>query len=167
MTKTITISDELFNRLEAIARPFVDREPQDVIRRLIEGESAMPAVDIPERTSKSDTKFFRIPRERGAVIELNGKRIIADTVPDLCTKVLEYIDLTGLWDKLEALSPYITSSKRYLLANTPKHPRGNDFFVPIKYRNIYIEGHKNYQTTIRQLKRMLARLGIELVYRSA
>jgi hypothetical protein len=167
MPKTITISDELYARLEALAQPFVDREPQDVIRRLVEGESTMTSADVTESPSRTETKFFRVPRERGAVVELNGKTIIADTVPDLCTKVMEFIDLNGLWDKLEALTPYVTSSKRYLTAKTPKHPRGNDFFVPIKYRNIFMEGHKNYQTTIGQLKRLLVRLGIDLVYRSA
>lgn len=167
MPKTITISDDLFVRLEALARPFVDHEPQDVIRRLVDGESKMPAVNIPDRSSRPETTFFRVPRERGAVVELNGETIVADTVPDLCTRVMQYIDSKGLWDKLEALAPYGTSAKRYLFAKDPKHPRGNHFFVPIQYRNIYMEGHKNYQTTIGQLKRLLARLGIELVYRSS
>ena len=34
MPHTITVPDELYSRLEALARPFVDREPADVIQRL-------------------------------------------------------------------------------------------------------------------------------------
>lgn len=115
--KTITISDELYARIETLARHFVDHQPQDVIRRLVEGESTtVTASHTVKSPSLPEPKFFRIPRARGAVVELNGKRIIADTVPDLCAKVMEYIDKNGLWDRLEALTPYATSSKRYLIS---------------------------------------------------
>ena len=170
MPRTITVSDELFARLESLARPFVDREPQDVIHRLVEGEckrTGQREKTDQDRTPRTGTKVVRAPRERGAVVELNGEKITADTVPDLCTKVMEYIYSKGLWEKLEELAPYKTSSKRFLFSKSPKHPNGNDFFVPIKYRNIYMEAHKNYQTTIKQLSRLLARLGVDLVYRGS
>lgn len=48
MVQTITLSDEVFSRLQALARPFKDREPEDVIRRLLDGDSAM-SVAIPGR----------------------------------------------------------------------------------------------------------------------
>ena len=165
MAKIITISDELYARLESLARPFLDREPQDVILRLVEGESTEDAQVKPNHPPRSASKVTRAPRERGAVVELNGKTIVADTVPDLCTKVMEYVYSKGLWARLEELAPYKTSAKRYLFAKSPKHPKGNDFRVPIKYRNIYMEAHKNYVTTIKHLGRLLARLGVDLVYR--
>lgn len=177
MVKTISLSDEVYARLEALARPFEDRDPEDVIRRLLDGgpteEVAVPgggsgstknvAVSTDGRTA-AGFAVIRAPRERGAVVELNGHKISATTVPDLCTKVMEFIHSNGLWDQFEGLAPYKTSSKRYLFAKNPKHPLGNDFFVPLKYMNIYMEAHKNYDTTIKQLSRLLSQLGISFKY---
>lgn len=164
MAKTISLSDEVYARLQELARPFEDREPEDVIRRLLAGSStkdvAKPDVDQHGR----DFAIVRAPRERGAVVELDGERILATTVPDLCSKVMEFISSKGLWDRFEGLAPYTTSTKRYLFAKSPRHPQGNDFFVPLKYRNIYMEAHKNYETTIKQLNRLLSQLGISFKY---
>jgi len=77
---------------------------------------------------------------------------------------MEFIDTEGLWNQLENLAPYKTSAKRYLFAKSPKHPLGNDFFVPLKHRNIYMEAHKNYETTIKQLGRLLSHLDITFEY---
>lgn len=164
MVKTITLSDEVYARLETLAKPFEDREPEDVIRRLLDGGSMK---EMPEPRGVSTTTgapIVRAPRERGAVVELNGQEISATTVPDLCTKVMEFIYSKGLWDDFENLAPYTTSTKRYLFAKSPKHPQGNDFFVPLQYRNIYMEAHKNYETTIKQLGRLLSQLGITFKY---
>lgn len=117
--------------------------------------------------SKTGTKVgHRVPRERGVVVALNGETITADTVPDLCKKVMEYLYRNKLWKKFEELSPW-TSPKRYLFSKSPKHQNGNDFIVPIEYRNLYMEAHKNYNTAIVQLSRFLARLSVTLVYRSS
>ena len=35
MTKTVAIPDDLFAQLASLARPFLDKEPADVIRRLV------------------------------------------------------------------------------------------------------------------------------------
>lgn len=164
MAKTISLSDAVYARLQALARPFEDREPEDVIRRLLDG---VPTEDVAKPTGASnppELAVVRAPRERGTVVELNGERISATTVPDLCTKVMEFIYLKGLWEKFESLAPYTTSARRYLFAKTPKHPQGNDFFVPLKYRNIYMEAHKNYETTIKQLDRLLSQIGITFKY---
>ncbi|MDA3902709.1 MAG: hypothetical protein PF441_04570 [Desulfuromusa sp.] len=164
MVQTITLSDEVFARLQALARPFEDREPEDVIRRLLDGDSTK-SVEIPSgHNVASDLKVVRYPRERGAVVELNGERISATTVPDLCTKVMKFIYSKGLWSQFESLAPYKTSAKRYLFSKTAKHPQGNDFFVPLKYRNIHMEAHKNYETTIKQLGRLLYQLGVTFEY---
>ncbi len=164
MVNTISLSDEVFARLQALARPFEDREPEDVIRRLLDGDT-IKSVAIPtNHNSTSEPRVVRVPRERGAVVELNGERILATTVPDLCTKVMEFIYSKGLWNQFESLAPYKTSAKRYLFSKTPKHPQGNDFFVPLKYRNVYLEAHKNYETTIKQLGRLLSQLGVTFEY---
>ena len=164
MVKTVSLSDEVYARLEALARPFKDREPEDVIRRLLDGETIKDVAKPSDIRATSDPAVVRAPRERGTVVELDGDRISATTVPDLCTKVMEFIYSKGLWDKFESLAPYKTSAKRYLFAKSPKHPQGNDFFVPLKYRNIYMEAHKNYETTIKQLGRLLSQLGITFKY---
>lgn len=166
VTKTITVSDELYAHLESLARPFLDREPQDVILRLIEGEAAKSVAERDE-LPKPAPFVARVPRERGAVVELNGNSISADTVRDLFEKVMEYIYMKGYWSEFEALAPYKTSSKRYLIATSPKHPSGQDFVVPVSYRNLYMEAHKSYKTAINQLKRLLSRLSIALVYRGS
>ena len=162
--KNIAVSDETYARLQDLARPFEDREPEDVIVRLLNGTN--PDAPKPARPSggSGESRITRAPRERGAVVELDGHRISATTVPDLCTQVMEHINSKGLWDTLEKLAPYKTSSRRYLFSKTPKHPKGNDFFVPLKYRNIYMEAHKNYETTITQLERLLTQLGIKFEY---
>lgn len=164
MAKTITLSDEVFSRLQALARPFEDREPEDVIRRLLDGDSVKSVRNPSSRNAVTDLNIIRSPRERGVVVKLNGERISASTVPDLCTKIMEFIYSKGLWSQFEKLAPYKTSTKRYLFSETPKHPLGNDFFVPLKHRNIYMEAHKNYATTIKQLGRLLSQLGIEFEY---
>ena len=116
------------------------------------------------RRTTSEPAVVRAPRERGAVVELNGNRISATTVPDLCTKVMEFIYSKGLWSQFESLAPYKTSAKRYLFAKSPEHPHGNGFFVPLMCRNIYMEAHKNYETIIKQLERLLSQLGITFKY---
>ncbi len=164
MVKTISLSDEVFARLQALARPFEDREPEDVIRRLLDGAPTKSVAIPSSHNSTSEPKIVRVPRERGAVVKLNGERISATTVPDLCTKVMEFIYSKGLWGQFESLAPYKTSAKRYLFSKTPKHPQGNDFFVPLKFRNVYMEAHKNYKTTIKQLGRLLSQLGVTFEY---
>ena len=164
MTKTISLSDEVFARLQALARPFEDREPEDVIRRLLDDGSTKSAAVSSSRNATTEPNIVRYPRERGAVVELNDERISATTVPDLCTKVMEFIYSKGLWSQFESLAPYKTSAKRYLFSKAPKHPQGNDFFVPLKYRNIFMEAHKNYETTIKQLGRLLSQLGVTFKY---
>lgn len=113
------------------------------------------------------SSVIRVPRERGAVVTLDGETIVAETVPDLIGKVMSFVEKRGLWARVESLAPYKTSSKRYLFAKTPKHPNGNDFFVELEHRNLFFEGHKNYKTTITQLSRFLSKLGVELVYKGS
>ncbi len=127
MTKNIAVSNETYARLQALARPFEDREPEDVIVRLLNGTKNDGPKPVLVAGSSGESRIARAPRERGAVVELDGHRISATTVPDLCTQVMEHINSKGLWERLEKMAPYKTSSRRYLFSKTPKHPKGNDF----------------------------------------
>lgn len=167
MTKTIAVTDDLYQRLASLARPFLDKEPADVIRRLVDKEAGEDerAIPTPATTGHSAGLTHRAPRERGAVVELDGTEIRADSVPDLCSQVMEYMHSHKHWDKVMSLAPYKTSAQRYLFSKTDKHPNGNDFFVPIKCHGLYVETHKNYQTAVSQLARFAAKCGVTLKYK--
>ena len=168
MSRTIVVSDDLYALIESIAKPFVDKEPADVINRLVAKEAKGSIKTPPSRsggTMDASAINARNPRERGATIDLDGTVIRADSVADILKQVMEYLYAKGYWDKVLELAPYKTSSKRYLFSKSPVHPNSKDFFVPIKYRGLYIEAHKNYKTTLDQLSRFLSKYGITLTYR--
>jgi predicted CopG family antitoxin len=164
MEKTISISDDLYRRLESLAIPFEDKEPGDVIKRLVDSQIQSNDVLLKGKEKMESEIITRAPRERGVVVELDGERITASTIPDLSKKIMIFIDDKGKWKEFEKLAPYATSSKRFLISDTPIHPNGNNFVVPIKYKDIYMEAHKNYDTAIKQLKRILDHLDIVLRY---
>jgi hypothetical protein len=166
MAKTITLPDDLYDSLAALARPFLDKEPADVIRWLVgKGSESQEVIPKPAEPSGPVDLAGRAPRERGAVVELDGFVIRAESVPDLFLQVMEWLHTKGLWDKVTALAPYKTSAQRYLFAKKPVHPNGKDFFVELKCRDLYVEAHKNYQTSIDQLKRFLGKLGVSMSYK--
>jgi hypothetical protein len=169
MTQTITVPDDLYARLAALARPFQDREPADVIRWLVEskegGGSQPPPAVVPVLPSDAGIIEGRAPRERGAVIDLDGVTMTAQTVPDLCTQVMDFLHTKGHGKKLLELAPYSTSGQRYLFAKSPVHPNGNDFFNPVKNHGLYIETHKNYKTALGQLTRLASKCGVKLTYK--
>lgn len=169
MTQTITVPNDLYARLAALARPFQDKEPADVIRWLVESKEG----DVPQALLTTHPVLLadagiiegRAPRERGAVVDLDGVAIKAHTVPDLCTQVMDFLHTKGHGKKLLELAPYSTSSQRYLFAKSPVHPNGNDFFNPVKNHGLYIETHKNYKTAIGQLARLASKCGVKLTYK--
>lgn len=167
--KTITISDDLYARLGLLARPFEDKEAADVIRRLVEGKTDTAPLTVAMPTTTASTApgeiEGRVPRERGATIDLGGVAIKAHTVSDLCLQVMESLFAKGHGSEILALAPYNTSAKRYLFAKTPVHPNGNDFVMPVKCRGLHIETHKNYKTAIVQLGRLSAKCGVRLTYK--
>ena len=169
MPRTITVPDELYSRLEALARPFVDREPADVIQRLVnmQGEE-----DLSDRYASPELSPLmasilvdgRIPRERGAKVDIDGHVIHADSVRDLYEQILQYLARNKTWDRVIELVPYKTSARRFLIAKSPVHPNGNPFVVPVEHRGLYMESHKNYQTAISQFARFLSKCGSTLTY---
>lgn len=168
MTRTIAVPDDLYERLAALARPFQDKEPADVIRWLVDGKdptSETANAEAPAASTASGVLEGRAPRERGAIVELDGVVIKAQTVPDLCEQVMDVLHLKGHRRTLLELAPYSTSRQRYLYAKSPIHPNGNEFFCPIESHGLYVETHKNYQTAIKQLTKLASKCGSKLSYR--
>ncbi len=169
MTQTIVLPDDLYARLAALARPFQDKEPADVIRWLVESkEGNAPQARTAQAPAVSPAPGVlegRAPRERGAVVDLDGVVIKALTVPDLCTQVMDFLHNKGHGKKLIELAPYSTSAQRYLYAKSPVHPNGNEFFSSIKSHGFYVETHKNYRTAIGQLSQLASKCGVNLSYK--
>jgi hypothetical protein len=165
MGKMIAVSDQLYERLAKLARPFVDKEPADVIAWLADLQQGKSEQFSAKAAPSIADVSERAPRERGAIVDLDGTTVRADSVPDLCSKVMEYLHAQGHWSKVAGLAPYKTSAQRYLFSKIPKHPNGNDFFVPVKCREMYVEAHKNYKTSIEQLARLTAKCGVRFSYK--
>jgi hypothetical protein len=170
MTRTIKLSDELSDRLVALGGGLFSEV--EVIARLLDrsGEVVqMPAqrtstTYAPRQSDQVSSLRTRAPRERGATVEVEGKRIHAGTVSDLYEQVFRLILNNGKADALKALVPFRTSNQRYLIAREPKHPNGNSFFVDVKVGPYHVEAHKNYVQAIKQLADVLARLGVDFKY---
>ena len=109
MPQTITIPDDLYARLGSLARPFQDKEAADVIGWLVEDKtgSISPSAAPPPIAVSTGPGMIkeRIPRERGATIDLGGVLIKALTVPDLCSQVMESLFARGYGSKILALAP--------------------------------------------------------------
>lgn len=167
MAPKISIPEDLYARLEALAQPFVDTEPADVIRRLLDACPTTPkggAQQLSGPIVRERHVSTRNPRERGAKVELDGQVIAVDSVRDLYEQVLRQITRNGGLERLKLLLPIKTSSKRYLIAEKPVHPNGNHFVVPVEHRGVYMEAHKGYQTALTQLSYFLSKCGHTLRY---
>lgn len=175
MSQSITLPDDVYSQLEALARPFIDREPVDVIRMLIDshcGRSDHHPTPTPPPSQSARHEDLDIAtqmrgrpsRERGARVKLDEQLIEADSVRDLYGKALRYVAEAGAWDCLADLVPYKTSGKRYLVSTEPVHPTGKSFVMPVEFQGLYMEAHKNYWTALTQLERLLGNCGISVNY---
>jgi hypothetical protein len=169
VAKSIELPDELYAQLAAMARPFVDTQPADVIRRLLEernlpdSEKPGPAL-VRAKAVSSKPLDARSPRQRGIRVDVDGREISAETVQDFYGQVLRHLSTTDKWKALQKHIPYRTSRKRFLVSNEPKHPEGNPFVVPVECRGVFIEAHKDYENAFRQLRSFLVKAGIGLRY---
>lgn len=163
--KNIQVPDDLYLRLAELAEPFVDKSPADVIRRYLPDTEHGTNGRAKNQPSSKNPVVTRLPRERGAVVDIDGTTIEADTVGDLTNKVMQHIRTKGKWVEVKAMAPYKTSGQRYLFAAKAKHPSGREFVAPIQCFGLYVETHKNYQTAIKQLTTFVAKLGMQLTYR--
>jgi hypothetical protein len=163
----ISISDDTLSRLKALAEPFIDREPEDVIRRLLDHfgqtkeDGSTNIGEYPNLIERSPQS--RVPRERGAQVQIGSQRIDAVSVRDLYQQALRLF-VENHRSKLSAIVPLKTSSERYLVAREPIHPGGNPFVVPVSFRDFHMEAHKDYKNAIQHLKLLAERLGLTLSY---
>ena len=166
MPHQIRVSDDTMNRLKAHAEPFVDKNPEDVIRRLLDEHDNHMSRQKPSSQplrQHERTPVSRVPRERGTVVRIGGHQFQAASVRDLYEKALRLlVDKYGVG--LTRLLPFPTSSERYLVADKPFHPSGNPFIVPVEYHDHYMEAHKDYNNAIRHLRSLVKKLGLELEY---
>lgn len=174
--REVTLSDDLFARLEALTVPLVPTVP-DVIGRLLDhyertaskSRTAVPAASAPARSQVTPvlherSTTGRSPRERGATIEIEDHQIRAVSVRDMYEQAMRYIVDKGHSKRLKPLVPLRTSSQRYLIAERPTHPNGNDFVVPARYGGYFMESHKDYRNAVKHLAQLTDKLGLKLRY---
>ncbi len=172
----VTLSEGLFVRLQSLAVPLVDT-PADVIERLVshyeksgaetsKGERGVGAStgSKPSSLVREAKIAERIPRERGVTIEIDGHVIRAISVKEMYQETLRYLLDNGHSKRVKDLVPFSTSSLRYLIADRPIHPNGNEFFVPVKCGGYFMEAHKSYKTGIEHLSQFIAKMGLRLKY---
>jgi hypothetical protein len=172
MAHQITVSDEVFERLKRLAEPFVDREPEDVLRRLLDRNESFFAGDgthdksetrLPASLQESVSPISRVPRERGTTVQIGDNKIDAVSVRALYGQALKlFVDRHS--SKLKSVVPLKTSGQRYLIALKPVHPSGKPFVKPVEFRGFYMESHKDYKNGIAHLRILCSRLGLPLKY---
>ncbi len=169
MTRLIRIPDQLFARLQAHGKAFVDAEG-DVIERLLdfyEAHSGAPdGSKVPGESAEKEGRdpSARTPRERGATVEIGRHVIQAASVGDLYEQSLKILLDDGCANRLKELVPFKTSGERYLIAERPVHPNGKPFFNPVRYKSYYMEAHKDYRNAIRHLAKLVETCGLQLRY---
>lgn len=176
LMRELTLSDTLFARLQNFAVPLVDT-PSDVIERLvIHYEKTLPEKSkadsgIETSTGSKESLFLReariterAPRERGATIKIDGHVIRAISVKEMYEQTLKYLLDNGHSKRVKDLVPFSTSSLRYLIADRPIHPNGNEFVVPMKHGGYFMEAHKDYKNGIKHLSQFVTRVGLKLKY---
>lgn len=172
MVHQIKVSDEVFERLRNLAEPFVDREPEDVLRRLLDQNE--PALGGDNACRKFEAQILvpineglspisRVPRERGTMVQIGDNKIDAVSVRALYEEALKlFVEKHS--SRLKSVLPVKTSGQRYLIAVKPVHPSGKPFVVPVEFRGFYMEAHKDYKNAIAHLRLLCNRLGLILKY---
>jgi hypothetical protein len=175
MDTVIHLSGETMERLKAYAEPFVDRKPEDVIRRLLDqADSGRSKGEIITRlrekydltSTRQNPTIYRVPRERGATVRIEEHEITASSVRDLFDQALAFL-VDNHRTRLDEVLPFSTSSERYLVAKQAVHPNGNAFFIRAPhngYRGYYMEAHKDYRNAIRHLRLLVKKLGLKFDY---
>ena len=167
MTHQVELTEVTWSLLKQCAEPFVDKEPEDTIRRALQFYSKNYGNRSPASSSSvaPSPAIARSPRERGVLFELDGKHHEAATVSDLYEQILKFF-VDNHETRLKGLIPFRTSSLRFLLATKPVHPSGREFVVPVKYRGYYMEAHKDYKNAITHAIKLANRMGVELRFRN-
>lgn len=168
----LDLPDDLFYRLQELTGPLVPTL-SDVIERLLDHfEKTRPQVPARVLAANKSTNSLpreasvsgRAPRERGATIELDGREMRAISVRDMYEQALKFIVDKGHSNRLRPLIPFKTSRQRYLIADKPIHPNGNNFVITVKYGGYFMEAHKDYKIAVKHLRRLTDRLGLKFKY---
>jgi hypothetical protein len=180
MSPLLPVSEKTYRQLTELGKGLFNET--EVLDRLVSNALAvLPETPETPSSANSDIDDFvgftrskvrsqgqglpgRFPRQRGVAISIGTQRIVGDSVSDLYEQVLRYLVDSDLISELTPYLPFSTSSKRFLISRTPKHPAGHDFVVPVKYGGFYMEAHKSYQTAISALSKLMTRANIDLVY---
>ena len=172
MTHQITVSNELFVRLKTLAEPFVDRDPEDVIRRALDQYERALSNSRAQIKSGGQvgaplagglSPISRVPRERGTSVQIGDHKINAVSVRALYEEALRLF-VEHYASQLKSVVPLKTSGERFLVALKPLHPSGKPFVVPVEFHGFYMEAHKDYKNAIAHLQTLCNRLGLTLKY---
>ncbi len=179
MSRVVRISETSFQRLQKLAVPLEDTTTS-VIERLLDFYDSQNTLDpykkeplpahtrVPQmdgaRQKEDYALLHRTPRQRGAIVEIGGKRFDAGSLSDLYSQVLRFLDANGQLDKLKSYLPIATSKVRYVIAAKPLHPNGRGFIRPVEYLGYFMESHQDYKNGIRSLRRILNHLGLSISY---
>ena len=104
-------------------------------------------------------------QENQLLILVNGSEISGVTVREFMQNLLEHLLKTGALDLGEANGtlPYQTSTKRYFVNRTGKHPEGNPFHAAVRVGEWFLEAHSSRAQAIRNACKLARRLGCEVV----
>ncbi len=97
------------------------------------------------------------------LLKVGGKTITGTSGSDLFKNTALFLDKLG---KLAPLVPFSTGTKRYLVAEEPKHPAGNDFISPAQVTGrtgttYHIEANVSRQNAVKYALKLLAKAGCE------
>ena len=162
------IPTSTFERLQALAVPLVDTLGS-VVEKLLDfydnhqGEAELKEVVRSSKISKNSHIHERGPRQRGGKIIID-RQTYEGSVSEVYEKVLKHMFDHGYLTKLKSYLPLKTSSKRYLISNSPVHPNGNEFVVPVSYRGYYLEAHKSWENAVNCLQKLSDLSGFSFSY---
>ncbi|MBI5017162.1 MAG: hypothetical protein HZB55_16970 [Deltaproteobacteria bacterium] len=98
------------------------------------------------------------------MVRIADHLIHAESVPDFYKMAMAWLVDNGHMQRVDTLVPFKTSQQRYLIAKTPRHPNGKDFFSPVNHRGYYMEAHKNYRDAVFHLRKLLANISLHVEY---
>ena len=166
---------ELFSeKVEGLCghRPTFEQVSDYIMENLTNQYTSEPHTISPRRfkanINQTSNVKFKTPttgtKQKGTVVFIQDKKIEASSVGDLYLQALKYLVDTNLIKRLETYIPYATSDRRFLIATEPVHQRGNNFKVPVEYKDYYMEADKSYDTAQNHLRLFLERARIKIKY---
>lgn len=126
------------------------------------GQQPDGPVEVGGRSEEeSDTFAGHGPKQESVDVLIGKTQVHAESVRELFEKTLTILIEQGCMERLpDGLLPYPTSNKRYLIARSPVHQRGNAFVVCVQVGQFYMEAHKDYERACRQLGDFLSKCDV-------